>query len=54
MMKRIVNSWLLLGLMALVMACQGNKGSEAAQQKDGLYGAEARVQSLAPEEKAAV
>ena len=39
--------------MALVMACQGNKGGEAVQ-KDGLYGAEARVQSLAPEEKAAV
>ena len=53
MMKRRVNSWLLLGLMALVMACQGNKGGEAVQ-KDGLYGAEARVQSLAPEEKAAV
>jgi endonuclease G len=46
-------SFLLLGLMALVMACQGNKGGEAVQ-KDGLYGAEARVQSLAPEEKAAV
>ena len=54
MMKRNVSSWLLLGLMALVMACQGNKGGEAAQQKDGLYGAAASGQSMTAEEEAAV
>ena len=54
MMKRKVNGWLLLGLMALVMACQGNKGGEAVQQKDGLYGAEARKPSMTAEEAAKV
>ena len=54
MMKRRVNSWLLLGLMALVMACQGNKGGEAAQKKDGLYGAATSGQSMTAEEEAAV
>ena len=54
MMKKFVNSWLLLGLMALVMGCQGNKGGETAQQKDGLYGAEARLQSMTAEEQAKV
>ena len=52
MIKSNKNSWLVLGLMALVLACQGNKGGEAAQQKDGLYGAEASEQSTTAEEQA--
>jgi endonuclease G len=49
-----ITSFLLLGLTALMLACQGNKGGEAAIQEDGLFDAEARAESLAPEEKAAV
>lgn len=54
MMKRYRNNWLVVGLMALVVACQGNKGGEAAVKEEGLFDAEASAQSLAPEEKAAV
>ena len=54
MFKVQCSKFLLLGLMALVMACQGNKGGEAAQKKDGLYGAAASGQSMTAEEEVAV
>ncbi|MCR5364568.1 MAG: DNA/RNA non-specific endonuclease [Prevotella sp.] len=44
---------LLLALTALVLACQSNKGGEAAQ-KDGLYGSQTSVKALTAEEQAAV
>ena len=52
MMKEYRNV-LLLALTALVLACQSNKGGEAAQ-KDGLYGSQASVKPLTAEEQAAV
>jgi len=52
MMKEYRNV-LLLALTALVLACQSNKGGEAAQ-KDGLYGSQTSVKALTAEEQAAV
>ena len=52
MMKEYRNV-LLLALTALVLACQSNKGGEAAQ-KDGLYGSQTSVKPLTAEEQAAV
>ena len=49
-----ITTFLLLGLTALMLACQGNKGGEAAIQEDGLFDAQVHAESLAPEEKAAV
>ena len=53
-MKRYRNSWLVLGLMALLVACQGNKGGEAVREKDGLYDAAVSGQSMTAEEQAKV
>jgi len=52
-MKRNDKRWLLLALMTLILACQGNKGGEAAR-KDGLYGTQTRVESMTAEEEEAV
>ena len=51
-MKGYRNFLFLLGLTALVTACQGNQSGAA--QRDGLYGAEARKQTMTAEEQRAL
>ena len=46
-MKTTTYTWLAAGLTVLVLACQSNKGGEAAQ--DGFYNAQARVETPAAE-----
>jgi endonuclease G len=43
--------FLAVGLMVFLLACQSNKNGKAAQ-KDGLYGAQARVETMSPDEQA--